>query len=302
MSNELKNDIRFIAVGAAGANVVKMLERKDYKSYYINLAKQDLDLIDSPNKLHISNGEGASKDRNKAKAVLAESVDDVMNTLDNQITEQYIFVVYSLAGGTGSGLGTFLASVIAENPNKKVGLVIILPSMNESLQGYTRTFTKRNWWEMLGMASHKYGRTPENKLKNLDYRITSWEVRHFYQRCNKKLEQILFSALNSLKNRKLITYEIQTVIVTKDKDYCTEHNIEYDKFTTEKIDLFGRKLSLANIDVVITDKSLKWLKFIDMMGGTKKKAFDYYKQYMKNRTIGLLLLKRLIPVNGEICS
>ncbi len=36
MSNELKNDIRFIAVGAAGANVVKMLERKDYKSYYIN--------------------------------------------------------------------------------------------------------------------------------------------------------------------------------------------------------------------------------------------------------------------------
>lgn len=86
------------------------------------------------------------------------------------------------------------------------------------------------------------------------------------------------------------------------KDYCTEHNIEYDKFTTEKIDLFGRKLSLANIDVVITDKSLKWLKFIDMMGGTKKKAFDYYKQYMKNRTIGLLLLKRLIPVNGEICS
>ena len=68
-----------------------MLERKDYKSYYINLAKQDLDLIDSPNKLHISNGEGASKDRNKAKAVLAESVDDVMNTLDNQITEQYSF-------------------------------------------------------------------------------------------------------------------------------------------------------------------------------------------------------------------
>ena len=72
--------------------------------------------------------------------MLAESVDDVMNTLDNQITEQYIFVVYSLAGGTGSGLGTFLASVIAENPNKKVGLVIILPSMNESLQARINTY------------------------------------------------------------------------------------------------------------------------------------------------------------------
>lgn len=94
--------------------------------------------------------------------------------------------------------------------------VILLQYLSKQ-EGYTRTFTKRNWWEMLGMASNKYGRTPENKLKNLDYRITSWEVRHFYQRCNKKLEQILFSALKSLKNRKLITYEIQTVIVTKDK-------------------------------------------------------------------------------------
>lgn len=68
--------------------------------------------------------------------------------------------------------------------------VILLQYLSKQ-EGYTRTFTKRNWWEMLGMASHKYGRTPENKLKNLDYRITSWEVRHFYQRCNKKLEQIV---------------------------------------------------------------------------------------------------------------
>lgn len=65
------------------------------------------------------------------------------------------------------------------------------------------------------------------------------------------------------------------------KDYCREHGIEYDNFTTEKIDLFGRKLSLSNIDVVITDKSLKWLKFIDMMGGNQKVAFKYYKEYMR---------------------
>ena len=94
--------------------------------------------------------------------------------------------------------------------------VILLQYLSKQ-EGYTRTFTKRNWWEMLGIVNHKYGRTSENQLKNLDYTVTSWEVRHFYQRCNKKLEQILFSALNSLKNRKLITYEIQTVIVATDK-------------------------------------------------------------------------------------
>lgn len=133
-SKTLKEDMRFLAVGAAGANVAQMLEKKGFKAYYINLAKQDLDLINSPNKLHIKNGEGASKNRDKAKEVLAESIDDVLEVLEQQITETYVFVVYSLGGGTGSGTGTDLASFISENPNKKVGLVVILPSMRESLQ------------------------------------------------------------------------------------------------------------------------------------------------------------------------
>lgn len=141
MKNEtLKNDIRFLCVGAAGANVGQMMDRKGFKTYYVNLAKQDLDLINSPNKLHIPNGEGSSKNRSKAKTVLSESIDDVMNVLDQQITERYVFVTFSLAGGTGSGLGTFLGSVIAENPDKKVCLVIILPSMSESLQARINTY------------------------------------------------------------------------------------------------------------------------------------------------------------------
>lgn len=133
-NNRLKEDIRFLAVGAAGANVAQMMEKKGYKAYYINLAQQDLDLVNSPNKLHIKNGEGASKNRDKAKDVLSESIDEVLETLENQITEKYVFTVFSLGGGTGSGDGPFLSSVIAENPDKKVGLVLILPSMEESLQ------------------------------------------------------------------------------------------------------------------------------------------------------------------------
>ena len=79
------------------------------------------------------------------------------------------------------------------------------------------------------------------------------------------------------------------------KDYCAENNIDYDNFTTEKIDLFGRKLSLSNIDVVITDKSLKWLKFVDMMGGTPKEAFKFYKNYMKSQDYWFEIVKTAHP-------
>ena len=89
-NNKLKDEIRFLAIGAAGANVAQMMEKKGYKAYYVNLAKQDLDLISSPNKLHIKNGEGASKNRDRAKEVLSESIDEVLETLNNQITEMYL--------------------------------------------------------------------------------------------------------------------------------------------------------------------------------------------------------------------
>lgn len=65
------------------------------------------------------------------------------------------------------------------------------------------------------------------------------------------------------------------------RDYCKEHNLNYDTYTVEKVDMFQRKIRLCDIKVIITDKSLKWTKFIDMMGGTQKKAYRYYHKWMK---------------------
>nr|DAV24338.1 MAG TPA: hypothetical protein [Bacteriophage sp.] len=90
--------------------------------------------------------------------------------------------------------------------------VILLQFLSQQ-EGYKCTLSKKDWWKMLGIVNYKYGNTPESDLKSLSPEVTSWEVKHFYQRCNKKLEKILFSALNNLRNRKLITYEVQTIII-----------------------------------------------------------------------------------------
>lgn len=66
------------------------------------------------------------------------------------------------------------------------------------------------------------------------------------------------------------------------RDYCAENSIDYDTYTVEKVDMFSRKIKLKDIKVIITDKSLKWRdKFVDMMGGTEKKAYRYYRDFMK---------------------
>lgn len=93
---------------------------------------------------------------------------------------------------------------------------LILMCFLSQQQNYTYTLTKRAWWELLGMVNHKYGRTTTEELKKVDSIITSYEINSFYQRCNKKLEEVLLSALRNLHNRKLIIYEPQTIICEKD--------------------------------------------------------------------------------------
>lgn len=62
------------------------------------------------------------------------------------------------------------------------------------------------------------------------------------------------------------------------KDFCVKNNFDFESYIVK--DMFGNKKKLSNIKVVITDKSLKWLKFIDMMGGDNKKAYKIYRQYV----------------------
>lgn len=97
--------------------------------------------------------------------------------------------------------------------------LILLQYLSKQKNG-TKTFTKRDWWELLGMANRKYNKIAKAELKKIDSIVTTFEINHFYLRCNKKLEQILFSALNNLKNRKLILEpEIQTMIVDNKYNY-----------------------------------------------------------------------------------
>lgn len=109
--------------------------------------------------------------------------------------------------------------------------VILLQYLSEQ-KGFTATLTKRDWWEILGLNNQNYGRIPESNLIQLNESITPFEIKHFYQRCNKKLEQILFSSLNSLSNRKLIDYEVETVIIMEDEFGNRFHHIA--QFEDEK--------------------------------------------------------------------
>lgn len=56
------------------------------------------------------------------------------------------------------------------------------------------------------------------------------------------------------------------------------YKTEYETATVK--DMFGNVMKISDIKVIVTDNSIKWLKFKDLMGGTPRKAYEYYKKFM----------------------
>ena len=56
---------------------------------------------------------------------------------------------------------------------------------------------------------------------------------------------------------------------------------KYD--TAYAVDMIGRRIKISDIKVIVTDNSLKWMKFTDLMSedGTLQSAFQYYNKIMK---------------------
>jgi len=90
--------------------------------------------------------------------------------------------------------------------------VILLHYLSKQ-KNYTCILRKNQIWLLLGMINNKYEKISQKELEALDYYTNAFAVNHFYQRCNRRLERILFTALNNLKHRKLLSYFEQVVIV-----------------------------------------------------------------------------------------
>lgn len=68
----------------------------------------------------------------------------------------------------------------------------------------------------------------------------------------------------------------------KIQDYFKDHYGE--KYNTAyETDMIGRKIKVTDIKVIVTENSLKWMKFLKLMSkdGTMASAFKYYDKFMK---------------------
>lgn len=119
--------------------------------------------------------------------------------------------------------------------------------------------TTNQLWKLLGMINNNYKNISLDDLNNMitDYEVTPFDMKKFYQRCNQRLREILFSSLNKLEDRALIRYEIETVIVFFDEDRKTVYKPAND-IQKKKILKAERK---ALLDMELESKQHAYAKF-----------------------------------------
>jgi uncharacterized protein (DUF779 family) len=91
-------------------------------------------LAGSKHTYHITGGEGANHDRNKAKKLVIDDYDKIAGQIDSVIGTEMIYVIFSAGGGTGSGAGPMLIDLILGDKDVAVGAVTVLPERAESVQ------------------------------------------------------------------------------------------------------------------------------------------------------------------------
>lgn len=136
----MKSRYSFVALGQGGGNIGYLFEQRGYPVLYINTSQEDLDTLENAKfKYHIPEGDGSHKSRPRAKQLVIDDFDNIASEIESKVKADLTFVIFSAAGGSGSGGGPILADLLIDE-GKDVGVVTILPAADESVKAHINAY------------------------------------------------------------------------------------------------------------------------------------------------------------------
>lgn len=140
----IKDKVAFLGLGACGSNIALLFQQKQYTVAYINGSTQDNKALSGArNILRLKGFEGCGGDRAVAEYAIANNLELIEEI--KKIKEEIIYLVFSTAGSTGSGLAPILCDVIeelneTEGFGKTVCCIAVLPRRDEALQKHINSY------------------------------------------------------------------------------------------------------------------------------------------------------------------
>ena len=158
-----KDEVMVLAVGNGGCMATQSIFDRKFSCLFCNSAQNDLKslavTVENKYKLHYTNPDGMGTDgagcnRALGKKMAEDNISRIFKRIDTDYNgSKFIYVAFSLAGGTGSGGATTIIKALHERyghdragkdqeiiprPDRYVGAIIIIPSNKDgvTLEGY----------------------------------------------------------------------------------------------------------------------------------------------------------------------
>lgn len=140
MNNKnLVNDVAVVGIGGAGTNIAFCFEKLGYNAIHINSSTQDESAIKGAKSIyHLKGFNGCAGNRQLAEQALAENMDIVDKIIN--LKETIIYLVFSSSGGTGSGVAPALAEMLAEETDKTICCIVVLPDKTEDFDFHVNSY------------------------------------------------------------------------------------------------------------------------------------------------------------------
>jgi hypothetical protein len=131
-----KDDLLLIGIGEAGNRILSEILKKDkrYIGLFINTSYKDVLQVDNAKNVYlIPSSDGTGRNRHLAQMYVKDYVNSIIDQIDKFPLQRNITVLFSMGGGSGSGIAPLLIKLLNKvRPNKVINIVAILPSIEES--------------------------------------------------------------------------------------------------------------------------------------------------------------------------
>jgi len=208
----------WIGAGQCGGRLVKSFHDLGYrKALAVNTTNNDLNLLDIPKsqKFLMDIGEkGAGKDMQRGKEAVQEYAQDILHLAKKTFGTQvdHIMLCFGAGGGTGSGSVLGLIEIAKkyaryiglENPDRKVGVVMTLPTVGEA----NSPLVAENSWNIATQLSQLASKGQISPLiivdnDKINQMYPGMTVRSFWPNINSTFASLfdIFNRLSALSSR-----------------------------------------------------------------------------------------------------
>lgn len=265
----LSKDVAFIGIGGAGTNIAFCLEKLGYTTIHINSSTQDESAINGAKKIrHLKGFNGCAGNRQLAEKALAENMDIVDEIIN--LKESIIYIIFSSSGGTGSGVAPALLEMLAEETEKTICCIVVLPDKTEDYDFHVNSYKCcQELFTIDGLGSVMFLDNNADSKKNINKNCAN--MLHAFLTDNSVSE---LGNVDEQEKRTMISTSGNFVLSVLGSDKANEANV-IERLTTNNIFAPMQKDGRCEYVGIInaSNKSIKKEEIIKLVG-TPRRTFE----------------------------